>query len=192
MPAMDQTEAIAATRPRWHKPVFVAAFIAFIGVWAFGFWYDANRSAPEPLNAASHRAAVTACRAAISKVAVLEPLPFPPVLDKRIARIHAEDAVFTELVAALRTIHPPDGDGAKALAAFATDWQHLTAARETYVGKLSSGVVRPDLVIPVDPSKKPITIRMSDYARIHELSACTPDSLQGEVVEGPRSYPRVP
>lgn len=182
----------AAPRRRWRKPVFIAAFVVFIGVWAFGFWYDANRSAPEPLNAASHRAAVTACRAAISKVAVLEPLPSPPVLEKRTARIHAEDAVFTELVAALRTIHPTDSDGAKALAAFATDWQHLTAARARYVGKLSSGVVRPDLVIPVDPSKAPITIRMKEYAQIHRLSACTPDSLQGEVVEGPRSYPRVP
>lgn len=182
----------AAPRRQWRKPVFVAAFVLFIGVWAFGFWYDANRSAPEPLNAASQRAAVGACRSAISKVAVLEPLPSPPVLDKRIARVHAEDAVFTDLVAALRTIHPSDGDGAKALAAFATDWQHLTAARERYADKLSSGVVRPDLVIPVDPTKAPITIRMKEYAQIHRLGACTPDSLQGEAVEGPRSYPRVP
>jgi hypothetical protein len=184
--------AVAPPRPGWRKPVFVAAFVAFIGVWAFGFWYDANRSAPEPLDAASQRAAVGACRSAISKVAVLEPLPSPPVLDKRIARIRAEDAVFTDLVAALRTIHPTDGDGAKALAAFATDWQHLTAARERYVDKLSSGVVRPDLVIPVDPTKAPITIRMKEYAQIHRLGVCTPDSLQGEVVEGPRTYPRVP
>ena len=82
--------------------------------------------------------------------------------------------------------------GATALAAFATDWQHLTAARERYAGRLSSGVVRPDLVIPVDTTKAPITIRMKEYAQIHGLGACTPDSLQGEVVEGPRSYPRVP
>jgi hypothetical protein len=29
------------------------------------------------------------------------------------------------------------------------------------------------------------------YADIHHLLDCTPDSLQGEVVEGLRTYPRV-
>jgi hypothetical protein len=183
---------VVPTRKRWRKPVFVAAFVAFIGVWTFAFWYDATRSSPEPLDSSSRLAAVRACRFAISKVSALPPLPSPPVLERRVARIRAEDAVFTDLVAALRTIHPTDGDGAKALAAFATDWQHLTTARERYVDKLASGVVRPDLVIPVDSTKAPITIRMKEYAQIHRLTACTPDSLQGEVVEGPRSYPTVP
>jgi hypothetical protein len=178
-------------RPGWRKPVFMAAFVAFIGVWAFGFWYDANRPAPEPLDAASQRAAAAACRAAISKLAVLEPLPSPPVLTKRIARVRSEDAIFTDLVATFRAIHPTDGDGAKAIQSFATDWQHLTAARERYADELSAGKTRPDLVIPVDPTKAPITIRMKEYAQIHRLNVCTPDSLQGEVVEGAREYPRV-
>jgi hypothetical protein len=184
--------AAAPARPRWRKPVLVAGFVAFVAIWAFGFWYDANRPAPEPLDAASVRAASTACRSAITRVAALEPLPSPPELTKRIARVRSEDAVFADLVAALRAIHPPDGDGAKALEAFATDWQHLTAARERYADELSAGKTRPDLVIPVDPGKAPITIRMKEYAQIHRLNVCTPDSLQGEVVEGARTYPRLP
>jgi hypothetical protein len=172
--------------------VFVAAFVAFIGVWAFGFWYDANRPTPEPLDTASRRTAVTECRAAISKLSTFGPIPAPTDVDGRIARIRREDAAFDDLVAAFRTIHPVDGDGAKAIAAFTTDWQHLSAARERYADKLSAGDARPDLVVPVDPGKAPITIRMKEYAEIHRLTACTPDSLQGEVVEGPRTYPRVP
>lgn len=185
-------ETVARPRPGWRKPVFVAAFVAFAGVWAFGFWYDANRPAPEPLDTASVRAASTACRSAITRLSALAPLPSPPELTKRIARVRSEDVVFTDLVAAFRGIHPTNGDGAKALAGFATDWHDLTAARARYADELSAGKTRPDLVIPVDPTAAPITIRMKEYAQIHRLNVCTPDSLQGEVVEGARTYPRSP
>ncbi len=50
---------------------------------------------------------------------------------------------------------------------------------------------RPKLVIPIDPTGAPVTIRMREYAEIHKLTDCTPDSLQGEVVEGPRVYPNL-
>ena len=35
-------------------------------------------------------------------------------------------------------------------------------------------------------------IRMREYADIHSLFECTPDRLQGEVVEGVRTYPHKP
>jgi hypothetical protein len=187
-----ETAAPSRTRRGWRRPVFVAAFVAFAGVWAFGFWYDANRPAPEPLDAVSVRAASAACRSAVARLSDLAPLPSPPELTKRIARVRSEDAIFTDLVAAFRDIHPTNGDGATALAAFATDWQHLTAARDRYADELSGGKKRPDLVIPVGPTKAPITIRMKEYAQIHRLNVCTPDSLQGEVVEGPRTYTSSP
>lgn len=170
----------------------MSAFVAFVGVWTFAFWYDANRPAPEPLDAASTRAAVTACRSAISSLSGLGAVPEPTDVDGRIARIRREDTVLRDLVAAFGAIHPTDHSGADALRGFTTDWNDLTAARDRYAGKLSAGTARPDLVIPVGPTKAPITIRMKEYAEIHRLTACTPDSLQGEVVEGPRSYPRVP
>jgi hypothetical protein len=106
--------------------VFVAVFAAFIGLWAFAFWYDANRPTPEPLDATSQRSATTSCRIAISILTADGPIPAPTDVAARIARVRADDKVFVELVAKLRTVHPTDGDGAKALAAFATDWQHLT------------------------------------------------------------------
>jgi hypothetical protein len=185
-------DTVARPRRAWRKPVFVAAFVAFAGVWAFGFWYDANRPAPEPLDTASVRAASTACRSASARLSALPPLPFPPELTRRIARVRREDAVFTDLVAEFRAIHPTNSEGAKALAGFATDWHDLTAARERYANELGAGKTRPDLVIPVDPTSAPITIRMKEYAQIHRLNVCTPDSLQGEVVEGVRTYPSSP
>jgi len=106
--------------------------------------------------------------------------------------VRSEDGVLTDLVARLRTVHPTDGDGAKAIADFATDWQHLVAARSRYVATVLSGATTPKLYVPVDPAGKPITIRMREYAEIHHLTACTPNALQGEVVEGPRTYPAAP
>jgi hypothetical protein len=170
----------------------VAAFLAFVGVWAFAFWYDANRPAPEPLDAASLHAATAACRSAVARLTALPPVPAAPTLAQRITRVRSEDAAFEALVATFGTIKPTDRSGADALHGFTSDWQHLAEARERYADALSAGGARHNLVIPVDPSKKPITIRMREYADIHGLVDCTPDSLQGEVVEGPRAYPRVP
>jgi hypothetical protein len=195
---VDQNAGMEVTtappRRRWRGPVFLAAFVAFVGVWTFAFWYDANRPTPEPLDTASRHAATAACRSAITRLSDLGPVPESGVFIPAplIARIRSEDNVFGNLVAGLTAIHPTDGAGAEALKAFATDWRHLMAARERYADALNSGKTHLVLVIPVDPSKKPITIRMREYADIHGLTACTPDSLQGEVVEGPRTYPRVP
>jgi len=50
---MDEQIAEAPPRPRWKRPLIVAAVVVFVGIWAFGFWYDANRGTPEPLDAAS-------------------------------------------------------------------------------------------------------------------------------------------
>jgi hypothetical protein len=179
-------------RPRWKRPVIVAAVVAFVGVWAFGFWYDATRSTPEPLDTASTRAATVACRWAWASLSDLAPLPpnATPTVSERTTRVRGEDLVFTDLVTRFRAVHPTDHDGAKALAAFATDWQHLAEARDRYAAALLSGQKSPKLVVPVDPAGKPITIRMREYAEIHHLNACTPDALQGEVVEGPRVYAR--
>jgi hypothetical protein len=186
--------APAAPRRRWRRPVFIAAFLAFAGIWAWGFWYDANRPKPEPLDAASVQAATAACGSALASLSALPQLPSgsTPTLVERTTLVRREDAIFTDLVTRLDAVRPLNHDGAKALTLFAADWQHLTQARERYVTALLAGQHDPQLILPVDPSAKPITIRMKDYAEIHSLTDCRPDDLQGEIVEGPRTYPRVP
>ena len=191
---MDEQIAEAPPRPRWKRPLIVAGVGVFVGIWGYGFWYDAHRGTPEPLNPASTQAATAACQQAITSLSALTPLPAhaSPTVSERTTLVRAEDAVFTDLVARLRTVHPTDHDGARAIADFATDWQHLTEARGRYVAAVLSGAKTPKLYVPVDPAGKPITIRMREYAEIHHLTACTPNALQGEVVEGPRTYLRVP
>jgi hypothetical protein len=183
--------ATAPPRRRWKRNVFVVALIAFVSAWTFAFWYDAHRPSPEPLDPASLSAARTACRSAILSLAALPTVGTTPTATSRATRVNREDAVLTTLVSELDAIRPTDHDGAKALTAFVADWRHLITARERYAEAVPTSTKRPKLVIPVDPTGAPATIRMGEYARIHKLDDCTPDSLQGEVVEGPRTYPPV-
>jgi len=192
MAAVEIEGEIVETPPRkrWKRPVIVAAVVVFCGIWGFGFWYDATRGMPEPLDPTSQRAAAVACKWARASMNDLTQLPpnAAPTVAQRTTLVRGENRVLTDLVSRFRAIHPTDSDGAKAIAAFATDWQHLYPARDRYVALVLSGKDNPKLVVPVDPSGKPITIRMREYAEIHHLPDCTPDALQGEVVEGPRRY----
>ncbi len=188
---MQEVEVAKPPRP-WVRGAWIVGILAFAGVWAFGFWYDAHRPKPEPLDATSMHAAAAACRVAVTSLAAIPPVGGAPTVADRATRDRNENAVFNTLVGRLSAIHPSSHEGAKALTAFTADWKHLTQARERYVAELPTSPQRPKLFIPVDPTGAPVTIRMGEYARIHKLDDCTPDSLQGEVVEGPRAYPRVP
>ena len=108
---------------------------------AWGFWYDANRPRPEPIDPASLQAATAACGSALASLSSLPQLPpaSTPTLVERTTLVRREDAIFTDLVTRLDAVHPIDHDGAKALADFATDWQHLTQAREHYITALLAG-----------------------------------------------------
>jgi hypothetical protein len=188
---VQEIEAVKPRRP-WVRAAWIVGLLAFAGVWAFGFWYDTHRPKPEPLDATSMQAANAACQSAVVSLSAIPPVGGAPTVADRATRDRDENAVLTTLVKRLGAIRPTSREGAKALTAFTADWQHLTEARERYVDALLASPKRPKLFIPVDPTGAPVTIRMGEYARIHKLDDCTPDSLQGEVVEGPRTYPRVP
>jgi hypothetical protein len=187
---MDEGEA-APRKRSWGKRLFIVGFAVFVGAWGWAFWYDAHRPKPEPLDAASQRAAVATCRAAIVDLRTLPQVGAAPTVDDRVRRISAENTMLSRVARGLDTIHPTDHSGAEALAGFTADWRHLTTSRERYVEQLKATGKRPKLEIPVGPDGAPVTIRMRLYADIHHLLDCTPDSLQGEVVEGLRTYPRV-
>lgn len=175
----------------WGRRAFVVGLAAFIGAWGWAFWYEAHRPKPEPLDATSEQGATTACRAALVELRTLPQVGGAPTVEDRVHLIGAENAILGRVVTGLDAIHPTDRSGAQALTGFANDWQHLLASRERYVNELARTGRRPKLIIPVDPTGAPVTIRMAEYADIHHLEDCSPDSLQGEVVEGLRTYPRV-
>jgi hypothetical protein len=175
----------------WGKRAFVVGFALFVGVWTFAFWYDAHRPKPEPLDARSEHAAAAVCKAAIAELRKLPQVGGAPTVGIRVQRISAENAALSRVVRGLDAIHPTDRAGAQALTGFAKDWTNLVAARTKYVHELAATGTRPKLFIPVAPDGAPVTIRMGEYTDIHHLGDCSPDSLQGEVVEGRRTYPRV-
>jgi hypothetical protein len=183
----------AAPRRRWPRVLFALAAAAFVGIWGYAFWYEANRPNPEPLDATSLRAATEACHSALVSLKALPQLPTKavPTPAARSALVHSEDVVLNRLVDRLGVIRPTDHSGATALTDFTADWRHLVESRERYTKAIFANPTTPKLYIPVAPTGEPITIRMGEYADIHKLIDCTPDSLQGEIVEGARTYPRV-
>lgn len=178
----------ARPRPSWGKRAFVAGFVLFVGAWGWAFWYEAHRPKPEPLDAVAERAVASTCRTAIDALRPLPQVGATPTVAGRVARITAENTILAELTTGLSAIHPTDPEGAKALTGFTKDWRDLGTARTRYVTELAATGERPELEIPVGPDGAPVTIRMRLYADIHHLDACTPDALQGEVVEGRRTY----
>jgi hypothetical protein len=174
----------------WGRRAFAVGFVLFVGAWGWAFWYGAHRPKPEPLDPASERSAISVCRSAIVDLRALPQVGGAPTVAIRAHLITAENMILGRVVSGLDSIKPTDHSGAEALTAFAADWQRLITARIRYVHELAATGKRPKMYIPV-ANGEPVTIRMGDYADIHHLELCSPDSLQGEVVEGLRTYPRV-
>jgi hypothetical protein len=172
----------------WGKRLFLVGFVLFVGAWAWAFWYGFHRPKPEPLDARSERAATAVCRTAIDDLRRLPQVGGAPTVAIRVHRISEENAALSRVVDGLRAIHPTDHSGAEALTGFTNDWKALVAARRRYVDELAATGKRPKFYIPIG-NGEPITIRMGEYTDIHHLVDCSSDSLQGEVVEGRRTYP---
>jgi hypothetical protein len=188
MQRVDEVE-VAPVRKRWPRRLFAVGLALFVGAWAWAFWYEAHRPKPEPLDAISLDAAKSACTSALVDLRRLPQVGGAPTVADRVHLIRAENTILNRVVTQLDAIHPTDPSGAKALTGFTTDWRNLDRARARYVRELEATGKRPKLFIPVDPTGAPATIRMGEYAGIHHLDVCSPDDLQGEVVEGPRVYP---
>jgi hypothetical protein len=191
MRGVDEPAAPPRKRWSWGRRAFVVGFALFVGAWAWAFWFEAHRPKPEPLDAVSQQAALTTCRTAVISLTKLPQVGAAPTVTIRVQRISAENTILSQVVHGFDAIHPTDDSGAEALTGFAKDWKDLVAARRNYVDELQRTGKRPKLFLPVAPTGEPITIRMGQYADIHHLVDCSPDSLQGEVVEGRRTYPRV-
>ena len=62
--------------------------------------------------------------------------------------------------------------------------------RAQYVHDLGTTNTHVDLVIPIDDKGAPVTDRMNQYARTHELNQCLTQNLQLETVDTIRQYPQ--
>jgi hypothetical protein len=171
----------------WRRRLFVVVLVVMIGVWGFAFWYSVARVKPEPLDEASRAALVGICTDTLHRLGTIPQVPSLPSVAQRAARVRAEDAVLDRLIARAAQVHPKAAEGRRALTGWLGDWRHVVADRETYAARVLTGG-RPRLVVPIDPTGKPVTIRMADYADGHRMAVCSPVTLHPEVVEGPRTY----
>lgn len=172
-------------RSALRRRLLWGALAAVAAVWAYGIWYSVNRPAPEPLDDAAHDAAVTTCTAALDDLRAI-PDPSAVATDSGIGRVPAENEVLRRMVTDLRNVEPDDPEGAEAFGRWLDDWDALITARAEF---LVAAGERDDarLRIPV-ADNAPVSVRMDDYADMHDLDACSTQTLRAEVVEGDRAY----
>lgn len=172
-------------RSALRRRLMWGALLAVAAVWAYGIWYSVNRPAPEPLDDAARDAAVAACTEALADLRAV-PDPSGAAADSGAGRVPAENEMLRRMVADLRRIEPDDPEGAEAFGRWLDDWDALIAARADFV----AAAVEHDnarLRIPV-ADNAPVSVRMDDYADMHDLDACSTRTLRAEVVEGDRAY----
>jgi hypothetical protein len=183
------TDATPASHRR--RNVTLAIVLALLGVWAFAIiWSVAVTShSPERLQRTDAATVSAKCNAARVKLRAL-PNNFPRTGADRVARIRAENAVFTALTNDFTTVQPKGSSPAKALKGWTADWTAVIGARARYAKDLESKR-RARLVLPANSGGlKPVTDRMDDFVRENhpDLDACFTETLALDTVEGPREY----
>lgn len=171
-------------RSALRRRLMWGALLTVAAVWAYGIWYSVNRPAPEPLDDAAHAAALAACTATLAD---LRAVPEPSgAVEPGVGRVPTENEVLHRMVADLRRIEPDDPEGAEAFGRWLDDWDALIAARADFVESATEHDGA-RLRIPV-ADNAPVSVRMDDYADMHDLGACSTQTLRAEVVEGNRAY----
>ena len=177
---------------RWRNriPLIMVIVLTFIG---FGTAiYDAFApTTEEPLNTQAHAVVQHACDTAYHTLKALPPLTHSTTRAQLETRILEENTVFDAMVAKFGTTTPTNHDGATALRDWSKDWRTMLARRVTYVDDLRATTKHVTFYIPIVTSGDggPVTDRMNQYSRTHDLNQCLTENLQLETVDAIREYP---
>ncbi|HEY1740665.1 MAG TPA: hypothetical protein VGI86_18265, partial [Acidimicrobiia bacterium] len=175
---------------RWRNrmPLIMVIVLTVIG---FGTAiYDAFApTTEEPLNAQSHAVVQHACDTAYHTLKALPPLAHSTTRTQLETRILEENRVFDTMVAKFGTVTPTNHDGLVALRDWTADWRAMLTRRVSYVGELRATPKHINFLIPIVSGGGPITDRMNQYSRTHELNQCLTENLQLETVDAIRQYP---
>ncbi len=180
----------APGRSRNRIPLVVMILMTLVGMGAVVYNSFASET-EEPLDQASHVVVATACRQAFD---VLHRFP---VLTSAAAGARAdllvrENVVFNRMTDAFTRATPPNHSGAIALGKWIGDWRAVNQRRAQYAHDLRASNKFPELVLPKDDAGAPITNRMNEFSRTHDLVGCETHNLQAETVDGVRDYPNDP
>src|SRR4051812_20897463 len=126
----------------------------------------------EPLDARSHTTVQHACDATYRALKALPPLTHDSTRAELAARTTEENSLFTTMASEFDRVQPKDNDGRVALRAYTADWRSVITRRAQYVRQLGATKKHVDLVIPIDDKGAPVTDRMNQYARTHDLRQC--------------------
>jgi hypothetical protein len=185
--------ATGPTRKRkLRRRLWLGALVVFLGAWAIALTYSVTAAAksPERLNTADARVTETACVDAQRELTALPQVGLHATIDERSTRVSSEDAILTTMINQIRTLHPQSSAPKIALAAWLDDWQRLVTARQNYADDLHRLGSNARFVEPASAGIEPIADKMNDWILEQgtRTDACNTGQLQGEVVEGPRTY----
>lgn len=184
---------------RTHAPwefLILALLVALVGVGIILGWTLVGSHSPERLDDASAAAVAGTCDRAQSALKALAN-PDPVLGADRVARLRAENAIFTTMVAQLHDVRPEKSTPANALTGWSGDWQRMIDARVKYANDLQGTETTGGKIRFITPAAtggiKPITDKMDDFVRENHprIDACFTAALQIEKVEGKREYKKV-
>jgi hypothetical protein len=183
---------------RKHAPwefLILSLFVAILCIGIILGWTLIGSKSPERLDEQTAAPLANACESAQTALKAL-PNPAPTLGADRVARIRAENDIFTTMIAAFHQVRPTSPTEADALRLWADDWQKVVAARAKYADELAATEGTDDKVRFISPAGrgvKPITTNMDDYVRQSHpyLQPCFTKALELELVEGQREYKEV-
>jgi hypothetical protein len=175
-----------------RRRLWLGALVVFLGLWAIALTYSvtAASKSPERLNNADARVTETACIDAQREMTALPQVGLHAGIEARSQRTSSEDAILTAMINQIRTLHPQSAAPKIALAAWLDDWQRLVTARQNYANDLLKLGAKARFVEPASAGIEPIADKMNDWILEQgtRTDACNTGQLQGEVVDGPRTY----
>lgn len=176
---IDDAEQLRRRR-RVMRAVLVVLVLLGI-VWAYAIWYSTTQDSPEDFEAADREAIANACEDALDRLRALPDLDARSTALDAVALARAEHEVFGTMLRDIRMVDV-DGDAATARKQWLEDWDDVLARRAEYVDRLEktgTGEWRS----PLDT-----ILRMSEYADARGIHECSPEYLQLDVLDRPRSY----
>lgn len=166
----------------------------FLAVWIFAIVWSVTITtrSPEKLDAPAGARVEAACRAAQTSLKALPAVKETDGGAVRVARVRTENSILTTMTERFDEVTPAHGTPTHALRAWTGDWRRIIEARARYATDLETKH-RARLELPATGGIKPISDNMDDFVREqhHQIDTCFTDSLQAEVVEGPRVYKHV-
>ena len=170
---------------RFGLALFVVAWIV-----ALTYSVTAGGTSPERLDDPTARTVQSNCKTAqrtLAKLAQLGGRAPPPDVTKRLDR---ENAILTDFIHRQLAVHPEKKTPAAALRAWLGDWQGLITAREHYADDLRTKGRAARFIEPAYKGVDPIADKMNDWILEQgtRTQSCNTNSLQVEVVNGPRTY----